>query len=156
MATGPMSTLERRLARISGRLTKGVEGLMAAVIEEIGIELVGNQVGKGTPVDTGFARANWRPSLNAPSSSTVSLLDPSGQSTIARIKTVGQRWNVGDIFYLVNRADYIGALNAGHSPQAAPGFVQKAVLDGRRRGVRGFNILARAGGGPTGRSQGVT
>jgi hypothetical protein len=106
------------------------------VIEEIGREVVGDAPGTGTPVDTGFARANWRPSINAPASSPISFLDPTGKATISRIIIVGLRWQVGDVFYITNRTPYIGALNAGHSPQAPAGFVQRAAKAGLATGIK--------------------
>lgn len=126
-----LEDLDRRLARVSRRLTKGVERLIGEVIEEIGRELV-----PATPVDTGFARANWRPSLNAPASTPVSFLDPTGAATVDRIVTVGRRYQVGDTAFIVNRAPYIGKLNQGSSPQAAAGFVQAAASEGAARALR--------------------
>jgi hypothetical protein len=129
MATIPPAALERRLNGISKRLNRGVAALTASIIEEIGNEVVDR-----TPVVTGFARANWRPSLNAPSSSAVSFLDPTGAATKSRIVVVGLRWQPGDIFYLVNRAPYIGRLAEGSSPQAPAGYVQTAARVGLARG----------------------
>ncbi len=126
MADDRPETLERRLNRVARRLTRNTEALMTAVVEDIGRELV-----PATPVDTGFARANWRPSLNAPATTPVSFLDPTGSATIARIDTVAKRFRIGDEAWIVNRAPYIGNLNAGSSPQAPPDFVRDAA----RRGV---------------------
>jgi hypothetical protein len=139
MAKGPLSTLDRRLTEVSKRLTRGVEKLFSEVIEEIGREVVGDSPGTGTPVDTGFARANWRPSLNTPASSPISFLDPTGKATISRIIIVGLRWQVGDVFYITNRAPYIGLLNSGSSPQAPAGFVKRAAKEGLRRATQRRN-----------------
>lgn len=129
MATD-LSSLERRLARVADRLTESVEGLITDIGEEIGRELL-----PATPVDTGFARANWRPSINFPSDTPVSFLDPSGQATISRIISVAKRFRVGDTIFITNRIDYIDQLNRGSSPQAPPGFVEIAVNEGTRRAV---------------------
>ena len=112
-------------------MVESTEALVSEVTEEIGNELV-----PATPVDTGFARANWRASLNAPAAEPVSFLDPSGQSTMSRIATVGLRYRVGETVFIINRAPYIGSLNAGSSPQASAGFVNKAVRDGMGRAVQ--------------------
>ena len=125
------SSLDARLRRVSARLTEGLEQLVSEVIEEVGREVV-----PATPVDTGFARANWRPSLNAPAPTPVSFLDPSGSATVDRITTVAKRWRVGDQAFIVNRAPYIGKLNQGSSPQAPPGFVQAAARAGLERAFR--------------------
>ncbi len=126
-----IGTLDRRLLLASERITRSIEALVADVIEEIGNRLV-----PATPVDTGFARANWRPSLNVPIDIPVSFLDPSGQATMARIATVAARWRIGDVAYIRNNIAYIAALNAGSSPQAHPDFVARAARDGRRAAFR--------------------
>lgn len=127
--------LERRLTDVAERLERGVNGLVRGVIEEIGEGLV-----PATPVRTGRARANWRPSLGVPATQPVTLLDPTGAATVARIARVGQGWNIGDVFYLVNRVSYITRLNAGSSPQARAGFVQREVREGVRRGVQRVQV----------------
>lgn len=125
-----LDRLEARLAEISRALVQGVERVGQRVISEIGQEIV-----PATPVDTGFARGNWRPSLGAPSPVPVSVLDPTGAATVARIAAVGLQFRVGLAFYLVNRAPYIADLNRGSSAQAPAGFVQDAVERATRRGV---------------------
>ena len=124
---------ERRLDRIARRMTAGVELLVQNVAEEIGDAVV-----IYTPVDTGYARGNWRPSLNAPAGAPISVLDPTGQATVARIVAVARQYRVGQTLYIVNNAPYIGSLNEGSSPQAPPGFVQDAIRDGFEAGVRAF------------------
>ncbi len=126
-------TLERRLNRVSDQITHSLETLVGDVIEEIGDRLV-----PATPVDTGFARANWRPSLNIPIDVPLSFLDPSGQATMARIATLAARWQIGDIAYIRNNIAYIAALNAGSSPQAPPDFVSTAAREGREAAFSRF------------------
>lgn len=123
-------SLVRALNRVSTRLTKGVERLMETTAEEIGREVV-----PATPVDTGFARGNWRPSINAPAVVPVTLNDPTGAATIARISTVARQYKIGDTIFIVNNASYIGDLNRGSSPQAAAGFVQESVRRGTKRAI---------------------
>lgn len=131
MASTDIRTLEARLDKIADRLTDGVELLMEDLITFIGIAVVIT-----TPVDTGFARANWRPSLNIAAPTPVSFLDPTGSATIARIETVAKRWRIGDTAFLTNRAPYIGKLNQGSSPQAPAGFVEAAVTEGTREAIQ--------------------
>ena len=98
MAT--LQTLDRRLEVVARRLTRGIERTGKIIIEEIADRIVIR-----TPVLTGFARGNWRPSLNAPAPDPVTILDPTGQATIARIKAIAQTFRVGSTFFLVNRAE---------------------------------------------------
>jgi hypothetical protein len=128
-----LKQLDGRLARIIVRLNIGIR----RVVEDVGTAIAEELV-PATPVDTGFARANWRPSLNAPASVPVSQLDPTGAATIAKIATVSKRWTPGDVLFITNNAPYIGALNAGSSPQAGPGFVQDAADRGTERAITAF------------------
>ena len=120
-----------RLNRLALRSERGIERFVATIGTEIGRVIV-----PATPVDTGFARANWRPALNAPAATTTSALDPSGAATVARITVVSRQYRLGFALFLTNRTPYIGSLNAGSSGQAPAGFVQASV----RRGVN----IARA------------
>jgi hypothetical protein len=133
--------LEARLASVAQRLELGVSAVIGTVGVSIGAELV-----PATPVDTGYARANWRPSLNAPAEGPLTALDPTGAATVARIGAVAKRFRPGDTFFIVNNAPYIGRLNAGSSPQAAAGFVQEAVRRGTARALAAFEgkIISRA------------
>lgn len=88
----------------------------------------------GTPVDLGWARANWVPSVGAPFVGQSDIRDPSPQQIAARMQVAEQGLNnllawtpaAGPIFS-TNNVPYIGALNNGHSPQSPRGFVQFAI-----------------------------
>jgi hypothetical protein len=88
---------------------------------------------RGTPVDTGWARANWVPSLGEPAILEVAR-EPTEADVAARAAD-GERgrnsvlaYRPGDgVVFVTNNVPYIGRLNDGHSPQQAPGFVQRAV-----------------------------
>jgi hypothetical protein len=94
----------------------------------------------GTPVDIGWARANWLPSVGKPNEMESDVREPTPAQVIARAQ-VGQAglndvlaWKLTDgPIFATNNVPYIGALNAGHSKQSPRGFVQfaleKAVKD---------------------------
>jgi hypothetical protein len=130
-----LRSLDRRLEATARRLTAAVEDYVSDVFSEIGRRLV-----PATPVDTGLARGNWRPSIGVPVSRPTSLVDPTGAGAIARIESTARQYRTGETLYLVNRVPYIGQLNAGSSRQAPAGFVQSKVREGfnaataRRRG----------------------
>lgn len=107
----------------------------------------------GTPVDTGWARANWIPSVGDP----VLLGDvknPEPPDVVARqtrqaegINSVlGYRLKDGPLFN-ANNVVYITRLNEGHSPQQAqPGFVQRALeLAVKQTEASAVNKRVRAG-----------
>jgi hypothetical protein len=88
----------------------------------------------GTPVDTGWARANWLPSVGEPMIVEAGLRSPEPGQVAARADEGQQglnnllawRLEEGPIFD-TNNVPYIGVLNAGHSSQSPPGFVQNAL-----------------------------
>lgn len=88
----------------------------------------------GTPVDTGWAAANWVPSVGVPKI----FADPPGDPTPAMIaarRRDGEQglnevlaWTIDNgAIFLTNSVPYIQPLNAGHSTQSPPGFVQAAM-----------------------------
>lgn len=88
----------------------------------------------GTPVDTGWARANWVPSVGEPAIMIAENRDPQPQEVAARQQVAQEglnrviEWSLdaGPIF-ITNNVPYIARLNDGHSPQSPPGFVQTAM-----------------------------
>jgi hypothetical protein len=94
----------------------------------------------GTPVDTGWARANWLPSVGQPKEMDAKAEEPTPAQVAARAKVAQDglnevlAWKLEDgPIFATNNVPYIGALNAGHSKQSPRGFVQfaleKAVKD---------------------------
>jgi Mrp family chromosome partitioning ATPase len=138
-----INALDVRLRRLSDRLLISVANTVEALTIEIGAAVVHGPPGNGTPVLTGFARANWRPSIGAPAAVPVTALDPTGTGTVAKITAIAKRAGINDTVFITNNAPYIGALAGGSSPQAPAGFVDQAVQTGtekalakiRRRGL---------------------
>jgi len=109
-------------------------------------EFVGREIGKlaleiqatlieFTPIDLGWARANYVPKINAPYRENLSIVEPSAGASAGRASqnqgelfrlAVSYRADHGP-FYISNNVPYIGRLNDGHSPQAPAGFVQLAI-----------------------------
>lgn len=93
----------------------------------------------GTPVDTGWARANWIPSVGAPATVQGENRDPTPGEVAARMQLAEQgmnevlAWKPADgIIFITNNVPYIRRLNDGHSPQSPRGFVQNAIEKGVR------------------------
>lgn len=83
-----------------------------------------------TPVDTGFARTNWIPSIGAPVTDTfgqrsVGLVSDSAQ-TSGKASLNSYQLSQGNL-YVANNVPYIKTLNAGSSLQAPSAFVDTAV-----------------------------
>lgn len=81
----------------------------------------------GTPVDTGWARANWLTTVATPATAplgtreAVPTANP-GLGQVLAYRTTGQ----GPV-YISNNVPYIGRLNDGYSKQAPAGFVPAAI-----------------------------
>ncbi len=127
------------------RLARGVEVATLTVTKEQALD-VQYQLAKDTPVDVGTARSNWRISIGRPLVGKITAYTPflsrhrrpfgsggtkgeganlagvvsQGRSRLASYKT-------GSI-YVTNALPYIGPLDRGHSPQASPGFIARAIF----------------------------
>lgn len=88
----------------------------------------------GTPIDTGWASANWVPSVGEPIVLKADNRDPTPGEVALRREEGAQglnrilAWRIGDgPIFDTNNVPYIGFLNEGHSTQSPPGFVQNAL-----------------------------
>lgn len=125
----------------------------------------------GTPIDTGWASANWVPSVGEPyrDPSVAQVRDPTPALVSARARLAANgmndilSWKPGDgKLFSSNNVPYIQALNAGHSQQSPSQFVQaaveRAIRQTRARGQLQGNRRRRAeafrarGGAPARRS----
>lgn len=116
-------------------VVRALEKVTEQVIVRLSLNVTANLV-ETTPVDTGWARANWLPAIGTPSlGSGSSKPDPSlipGQAAsqqAAIAKLTAYRLGRGSVF-ISNNVPYIGRLNDGSSRQAPSGFVQAAVREG--------------------------
>ncbi len=85
-----------------------------------------------TPVDTGFARTNWIPTISTPFEGTIG-----DRSTLAGINGNTQKTGIAAInanytiskgkAYVTNNVEYITSLNDGTSKQAPRAFVQQTI-----------------------------
>lgn len=105
------------------------------------LAIVGN-LAYATPVDTSKALSNWQVTLDNPATTYIGPHSPgfngstyraSAAETIARAKAVLTAKKPGQPIYITNNAPYIVRLNDGYSGQAPAGFVERAVLIGRKQ-----------------------
>ena len=115
-------------------VVKSLEGAIDKVMRKLTMDVVANLVtsadtGYGTPVDTGWARANWVPNIGSSITSTTGTpkgVSSSGQQAgVAKIAT-SYKYSQGPIF-ISNNVPYIVFLNEGSSAQAPRGFIQNAI-----------------------------
>lgn len=114
------------------------------VIRKIALDAFSEVVLK-TPVDTGRARMNWQPSINAIPGGTLEAFDPSGQLAIAAVQAKVAEFEVGDIIYLANNLPYIESLENGHSRDQAPHGMVK--LTAQRFQIIAQRAMAKFGNG---------
>ncbi len=85
------------------------------------------------PVDTGFSRSNWIPSVGAPAAGVVGSKEAVDYSGIVSGTLTILSY---DLFkgpaFITNNVDYIVLLNQGYSAQAPAQFVERAIEDGIR------------------------
>jgi hypothetical protein len=114
-------------AEIGRELELFVERLMT----KITLDIIANLI-ETTPVDTGWARANWIPGLglsDVPPAPTPSdrLAGSAEGAQGAASASVISGYEFPGIIQIGNGVPYIGALNDGHSQQAPAGFVQRGI-----------------------------
>lgn len=118
-------------------IVAALEKELALVVRDTTLETTALLI-EHTPVDTGFARASWVPSIGQVVE--VSLL-PGGHKGDAGSAGAAQQqgqalvisYKLGDgPMYITNQARYIEALNDGHSNQQPAGFVERAIAQGQQ------------------------
>lgn len=120
-------------------VVKSLEGFIDNVIKKLTLDIVANLVsapdtGYGTPVDTGWARANWVPNIGRPKTTTEGTREA---AEVGNVSTVGQQAGIASVVtgyrrdrgpvFISNNVPYILLLNEGSSKQAPKGFVQNAI-----------------------------
>lgn len=83
---------------------------------------------RDTPVDTGWARANWLLAIGAPILKPAGSKDKlNGSVQAAGVAAIlGWKFSQGPA-YDTNNVPYMRTLNGGSSRQAPPGFIEKTV-----------------------------
>jgi hypothetical protein len=116
------------ISNVVAELNRSIERATTVVAVEVTAELQ-----ESTPVDTGFARASWIPSVGSPSTELGGAIDApnpaAAEAGIARV--LGFRLSDG-MAYVSNNARYIQVLDKGSSKQAPAGFVRASIERGLR------------------------
>jgi len=115
-------------------IVDGLESDAEQVIKKLTLDVVANltkaPVEGGTPVATGWARANWIANVATPRTDTVGSPENTTAAEAEQAASTGSvlayKLASGPV-YISNNVPYIIRLNEGSSKQAAPGFVQAAI-----------------------------
>ena len=132
-----------QIRRIVEEVENFTEDLIRRLATNIHAELV-SPPPVGTPVDTGWARANWVPQIGVPFTGNSQQIEPSPgevtqaaaqqQSGLASVLTY--RLVLGNVF-ISNNVPYILRLNDESSTQSPRMFVETAIENGIRRVLTG-------------------
>lgn len=95
-------------------------------VKKISMELLKKLVDK-SPVRTGRFRANWFPSVGAPSGETTEETDKDGDLSLRRLEDALQGLTTGEKVYISNNLDYALMLEYGWSGQAPAGMVAISI-----------------------------
>lgn len=112
------------------RILKSLFSVAEQIIKKVALDIVANLVKAasegGTPVDTGWARANWLVNIGTPFLAPIGTREsvPQAGTGVASIAT----YKLGPPVFISNNVPYITRLNEGSSQQAPRGFVQAAIL----------------------------
>lgn len=128
-----------------GRITKALERVAGRLVTKITLDVDAN-LRESTPVDTGWARANWVPAIGSPYIADLSGIDPSsehqavasaqGRASAGQAAVLG--YKLGPRVFVTNNVPYISRLNGGSSAQAPAGFVQRAISKALTQDIRSF------------------
>lgn len=102
---------------------------METVVKDTAMEVFSNIV-MLTPVLTGRARCNWNMSVDVPDHTTTKNVDPAGEQTISRARSVLQStYKSGKSIRISNSLHYIRRLEYGWSRKAPNGMVRITAAD---------------------------
>ncbi len=87
---------------------------------------MGQRVVQRTPVDTGFLRGSWQPSVGSPELAK-GKLDPAGLSALSDLGVKVAGIKPGDAFFMLNNAAYARFIEYGTSKMAGRFFVTQTV-----------------------------
>ena len=111
----------------AGKLKRGVKYAkpLTKTERDQNYNLNGLVVGRGYV--GGRFRGNWQFSIDTPTDGVLDQIDPSGNVSIAVLRTQVQSLSIGQTAYLVNNLPYAVPLEYGHSRQAPGGMVRIAL-----------------------------
>lgn len=108
-----------------GRWAQAAGDKLDALVRQSAYEIAENVV-RDTPVDTGFLRGNWQPSIGAPQA-IEKAPDPSGAGVVADIGLVFAQAKAGDRVYFLNNTEYGPFVENGTSKVPGRYFVADNV-----------------------------
>jgi len=124
--------LEKKADKIDGNASLAAVNVALAIVGDLAYS---------TPVDTSQAISSWITTLDTPADFKQGPYYPgeggstyraSAAETINQAKAALANKKPGQTIYITNNQPYIKRLNEGYSAQEPAGFVERAILIGRR------------------------
>lgn len=109
MANG--RTFNAQLRDFAARFPQKLDALARQTCQEVSERVIND-----TPVDTGFLRSSWQPSLGKPEAANGAV----GQQgkALTEISLTIPQMRAGDVYYLTNNAEYARFIEFGTSKMA--------------------------------------
>ncbi len=134
------------------KVLRALEKVTTQVVKKITLDVTAN-LRIVTPVDTGWARANWIPTIGTPASSRgnpASRADKLSGASAASAEQSASMGNVASSYtisqgktFVTNNVPYIQKLNNGSSQKAPAGFVQGAIQKAILVDIKNIRSLRR-------------
>lgn len=102
--------------------TKGKEKQFALEF----IQDMNESVIESTPVKTGFLKGSWWASINDAATGP-GVADQSGATTVARVNLSAAEMQIGDVYYMLNGANYAQFVEYGTARMAPRAFVRGTI-----------------------------
>lgn len=110
-----------------GDWQKATEAKLDALARQVCYEM-GFRVVMKTPVDTGFLRGSWQPSIGQPADAK-GATDPAGAKALSDVSLTIADVKAGDRFYMLNNASYARFVEYGTTRMAARYYVSDTVAN---------------------------
>lgn len=110
------------LRRFANLTSQKMETVVKSSLVRIGTSIVVK-----SPVDTGRFRGNWLAAYGTADTTVNMSVDPSGQSSLNRLKMSVNGLTFREYFYFTNSLPYAKGLEYGDSMQAPSGMVRVSV-----------------------------
>lgn len=110
-----------QLANWQNRFKGDLDALARQTCQQISLNVV-----RDTPVDTGFLRSSWQPSIGQPRSGKGKENDD-GARVVSAVALTSAQMRAGQKFWMVNNANYANYVEFGTSRMRARLFVTRNV-----------------------------
>ncbi len=125
----------------------GLNRFIEQVIKKLVLDIVANLQAApnegGTPVATGWARANWVPNIGSPLDVTAGTRAQAEAGQLSSASAAGVAQVVAEYklargpVHITNNVPYIPKLDAGSSSQAPSGFIRRGIIKAIRVDLAG-------------------